>query len=109
MRKSLVCDIMEPFRPLIDWRVRIGINLQQFKEQDFVQINGQWQLNYKKSSDYTNIFMKDLLECKEAIFLYIRGYYRAFMKELNPDIYPQFSIKDKIVVSQLEDGCIDNY
>ena len=109
MRKSLVCDIMEHFRPLIDWRLRIGINLQQFKEQDFVQINGHWQLNYKKSSDYTNIFMKDLLECKEAIFLYIRGYYRAFMKELNPDIYPQFSIKDKIVVSQLEDGCTDNY
>lgn len=52
---------------------------------------------------------EDDWEIKEAIFLYIRGYYRAFMKELNPDIYPQFSIKDKIVVSQLEDGCTDNY
>lgn len=51
MRKSLVCDIMEPFRPIIDWRVRIGINLRQFKEDDFVKINNQWHLDYKNQQN----------------------------------------------------------
>lgn len=95
MRKSLVCDIMEPFRPIIDWRVRIGINLRQFKEDDFVKINNQWHLDYKKSAEYSNIFMKDLLEHRENIFLYIRGYYRSFMKDINPDLFPQFILRDK--------------
>ena len=31
MRKSLVCDIMEPIRPIIDYEVRKAINLGQCK------------------------------------------------------------------------------
>ncbi len=80
MRKSLVCDLMEPFRPLIDWRVRKGISLGQFKKEDFVEVKNQWQLQYKLSSKYSYIFMQDILDNKESIFMYIRGYYRAFMK-----------------------------
>ena len=29
------------------------------------------------------------------IFLYIRGYYRSFMKDINPDLFPQFILRDK--------------
>lgn len=39
--------------------------------------------------------MKDLLEHRENIFLYIRGYYRSFMKDINPDLFPQFILRDK--------------
>lgn len=98
MRKSLVCDLMEPFRPLIDMRVRKGINLGQFKESDFCLIQNQWQLEYKKSSEYTFYFMKDLLDNKECIFLYIRGYYRAFMKGKLPECFPQFNIEECKVI-----------
>lgn len=50
MRKSLVCDLMEPFRPIIDWRIRKGINLGQFNKEDFTLIGHQWQLEYKKAN-----------------------------------------------------------
>ena len=35
MRKSLVCDIMEPMRPIIDYEIRKAINLNQCKKDDF--------------------------------------------------------------------------
>ena len=95
MRKSLVCDLMEPFRPIIDWRVRKGINLGQFKVDDFRQINEQWQLDYKKSNSYAMVFLEDILEEKESIFLYIRGYYRAFMKGKESLDYPLYNMRER--------------
>ncbi len=92
MRKSLVCDLMEPFRPLIDWRVRKGISLGQFKREDFMVIKNQWQLQYKLSSKYAYIFMQDILDNKESIFIYIRGYYRAFMKGKNANDFPIYDM-----------------
>jgi CRISPR-associated protein Cas1 len=104
MRKSLVCDLMEPFRPIIDYRVRKGINLGQFKEDDFTVINNQWCLKYKLSNIYAGIFMEDLLENKESIFLYVRGYYRAFMKSKGAEEFPFFNIDDKkITIWKLEE------
>ena len=45
MRKSLACDLMEPMRPLIDFKVRKAINLKQCKQEDFkVYYNSQWTL-----------------------------------------------------------------
>ena len=81
MRKSLVCDMVEPFRVIIDKQVRTSINLKQFQEEDFKVINDKWCLEYKKSSQYSNIFMKAILEYKNDIFLYVQSFYRAFMKE----------------------------
>lgn len=95
MRKSLVCDLMEPFRPIIDMKVRKGINLKQFKEDDFIFINNQWQLAYKNSAIYSSIFMNELLENKGTIFVYIRSYYRAFMKMSNIEKFPIIDICNK--------------
>ncbi len=97
MRKSLVCDLMEPFRPIIDWRVRKGINLGQFNKEDFTLIGHQWQLEYKKANLYSMIFLEDLLENKDSIFLYLRGYYRAFMKGKNASEFPIFDMKSKSI------------
>lgn len=97
MRKSLVCDLMEPFRPIIDWRIRKGINLGQFKKDDFKLIGNQYQLDYKKSNIYSMIFLEDLLGNKENIFLYLRSYYRAFMKGKNAKEFPLFEIGSKEV------------
>lgn len=94
MRKSLVCDIVEPFRVLIDHEVKKAINLKQIKEEDFIIINHQYRLKWDKSADYVKILMKPLLDNKEGIFAYIQSYYRAFMKELSPEKFPVFEIGD---------------
>lgn len=70
MRKSLVCDIMEPFRPVIDLEVRKAINLRQIKEEDFDVYDHRVVLKWKKSSEYTGLFMEAVLEHKEEIFEY---------------------------------------
>lgn len=91
--KSLVCDIIEPFRPIVDWKIRKSINLGQFSEKDFIIIQGQFQLAYDKSSRYVRIFLEAILERKEDIFLYIRDYYRSFMKGKRIDEYPFFRLE----------------
>lgn len=90
MRKSLICDLVEPFRPLIDHVVKTGINLKQISEDDFVETNYQYRLKFEKSSKYAKLFMTPLIEEKEVIFLYIQLYYRAFMKGLPSEDFPLY-------------------
>lgn len=40
--------IQEPFRPIIDWKIRCAINLGQIKEEDFEIVNEHVVLKYKK-------------------------------------------------------------
>lgn len=94
MRKSLVCDIMEPFRPIIDWKVRTAINLEQIQQKDFDNYNNQIVLKKNKNSEYVSLFVREVLREKEDIFLYIQTYYRAFMKQKNIEEYPMYDIYD---------------
>lgn len=80
MRKSLACDLMEPLRPIIDLKVRKAINLGQCKKEDFKMFQNQYCLEYKMSSTYVDFIMSELLEYKSEIFIFIRSYYRSFMK-----------------------------
>lgn len=92
MRKSLVCDIVEPFRPLIDREIKKGINLKQIRSEDFLLVNHQFRLKWEESAKYVKIFMKPIIDNKTEIFTYIQGFYRAFMKELPPEKYPVFKM-----------------
>ncbi len=92
MRKSLVCDIMEPMRPIVDMTVRKAINLGQCKEADFEQINSKWTLKYKSNSEYVQFLMQGLLKYKDDIFLYIQNYYRFFMKRKSAEQLPVFRL-----------------
>jgi CRISPR-associated protein Cas1 len=83
MRKSLACDVMEPMRPIIDYIVRKGINLKQFKKDDFEVINQRYVLRYRECSKYVNVFMSGILQYKDEMFLFIQSYYRSFMKSKN--------------------------
>ena len=94
MRKSLVCDIVEPFRPIIDEAVKKGINLKQIKQEDFTLIKGQYQLQWKNNSAYIKLLMKSIMEYKDEIFVYIRDYYRAFMKGASADDFPIFDLEE---------------
>lgn len=92
MRKSLVCDLMEPFRPIVDWTIRKAINLEQFKKEDFQVYNGKYQLDWKKSGKYTQVFLEDILEYKVEMFMYVQGYYRSFMKHKKAEEFPVFQM-----------------
>ena len=91
-RKSLVCDLVEPMRPIIDIRIRKAYNLGQIKEEDFETVSGQFRLYGKKSKPYIGWLMEELLSHKKNMFLFIQGYYRAFMKELPISQYSEFNL-----------------
>ena len=61
-RKSLVCDIVEPFRVLIDWALRKAYKLNRIDESDFYKEHHQYKLLYKKSEKYIGIFMESILK-----------------------------------------------
>ena len=92
MRKSLVCDIVEPFRPLIDAQIKKAINLKQFSNEDFLNFNGQHKLKWSESAKYVKVLMQPMIENKDEIFCYIQAYYRAFMKEAKECDYPVFEM-----------------
>jgi CRISPR-associated protein Cas1 len=94
-RKSLVCDIVEPFRCIIDQRIRKAHNLGQIDEEDFFLHNGMYNLEWKSQSKYVRLFLKDILERKEDIFKFCQQYYRWFMKDLPVSQFPKFCIKEK--------------
>ena len=93
MRKSLVCDLQEPFRPIVDYATRKAVNLKRIKEDDFTVYNMRYVLDWKKSPEYMQIYLKEILEYKEEIFLYVQGYYRAVMKQKPVREYPVFQYR----------------
>lgn len=93
MRKSLVCDIMEPMRPIIDYSVRKAINLGQCKEEHFEEYNRRWCLKYKNNPAYIQFLMTSILEFKNDIFMYIQKYYRHIMKMKSVEDIPVFKIR----------------
>ena len=91
-RKSLVCDIMEPFRPIIDKTIKDALNLRQFTTNDFSLYNGQWRLNSGKSAHYLSVLFAPLIEQKDVLFQYMLYYYRAFVSQKDISQYPIFAL-----------------
>lgn len=91
-RKSLICDLMEPYRCLIDQQVRKAFNTKQCKAEDFNLIKNEYVLKNEKNSEYTKMFYDVLIEQKSEVFKYVRDYYRCFMQQKGTQHYPQFLI-----------------
>ena len=91
-RKSLVCDLMEPFRPIIDKAVRTAWNRRQFSEQDFVVHKGEYRLKHEKNGDYCRVIFDALIPYKADVFKYIQAYYRCFMCRKSTNQYPTFEL-----------------
>lgn len=90
-RKSLTCDIVEPFRCIIDRQLLKSFHLKQINEKDFKYANGKYLLEYDKSQKYAKIFFDAILNHKEEIFLYVKDFYRRMMK--GDGDFPMFIIK----------------
>ena len=92
-RKSLVCDMVEPFRCIIDHRLRKAHALSQIATDDFFLDKDHYELKYSRQLHYVRMFMKDIMEYKEDIFLFIRRYYLWFMADdLEFEKFPSFEI-----------------
>jgi CRISPR-associated endonuclease Cas1 len=80
-RKSLACDMVEPFRCIIDKTLVKMHTLKQFDKRDFSQSKGQYYLSYKHSGKYAQIFLKEILRYKMDIYNYIRDYYYLILND----------------------------
>lgn len=89
-RKSLVCDLIEPFRCLVDKATRNAFNRNQFSEKDFVVTKGEYLLKKERSGHYHKTFLDVLIPYKNDLFLYVQKYYRCFMGQKTEEKYPNF-------------------
>ncbi len=80
-RKSLSCDIMEPFRCVIDKQLLKSFNLGQIKNSDFEYKEGKYQIGFENRQKYARIFLEAIMENKEEMFNYARDFYRFFVIE----------------------------
>lgn len=92
-RKSLVCDVMEPIRPIIDYQLLKSFHLKQIKEKDFVFKNGRFEFKdgFKTSKIYSSIFLEAINDNRKEIYSYILGFYRYSMDEIKYK-FPYFKI-----------------
>lgn len=92
-RKSLSCDVMEPFRSIIDRQLLKAHNLRQIDKNDFEYINGKYVLSFEKQRKYVGIFAQAVMDDKAEIFNYVRDFYRFFVVEGRE--FPEFKILSK--------------
>ncbi len=92
-RKSLVCDLIEPFRCIIDHTILLAFHRGEFKEKDFVKTKHIYQLQHNKYSDYYRVFYNILVEHKLDFFKFVQQYYRGFMGCKSVKTYPIFNYK----------------
>jgi CRISPR-associated protein Cas1 len=78
-RKSLTCDIVEPFRCVIDKQLLKSYNLNQIDTEHFFVEGRRYVLEYKYSQKYSQIFMEAIMAEKENIYLFVLQYYRHIM------------------------------
>lgn len=93
-RKSLVCDLVEPFRPIIDLRIRKAYKLKQINSDDFYKNQNQYFLYGKNAVPYVTFLLDTIIENKLSIFNYVQTYYRAFINDKDISNYPCFNIGD---------------
>lgn len=89
-RKSLVCDIIEPFRSIIDKKIRKMYNLSQINKKDFKFKNWEYFLPWKSAKPYTKHILETILENKREIFDYVKQFYRYMMRD--DEEFPVFNI-----------------
>lgn len=92
-RKSLVCDMVEPFRPWVDRRIRKAYRLNQVHEDDFLIKNSQFRLFGNNAKPYLAFLLKNLLKQKNTMFYFVQSFYRSFMQEKEINEYPKINLE----------------
>ncbi len=90
-RKSLACDIVEPFRSIIDREVLKIHTLKMLGKDDFKVRDGKIISTFEVSRKYAQVFLEAIMKNKDPIYKYVQGFYRFMMNsEKNP--FPEFII-----------------
>ncbi len=89
-RKSLSCDIMEPFRCIIDRALLKGFNLGAIKQEHFKLVKSRYTLPYEHNRAYIGLFLDAIMGQKEEIFKYIKEFYFCILNDKSD--YPFFKI-----------------
>lgn len=92
-RRSLACDLEEPFRCIIDRALLKAYHLKQVDEKDFTVVDHKVALSFDKQSKYTGIFLQAIMDHKEDLFAYVHGFYRHIMDRENKFMPFIFEIK----------------
>jgi len=91
-RKSLTCDVVEPFRGIVDREVLKMYTLKIINKEDFKLINGKVVLkSYGYTQKYAVRFFTIIMKNKENIYKYIQGFYR-FLMDSTRNKFPYFKI-----------------
>lgn len=92
-RKSLVCDVMEPMRTIIDYQLLKSFHLKQVSERDFIFRNGRFEFKdgYKTGKEYSSIFLQTINGSKKDIYTYVLSFYRYIMDDIKYQ-FPQFNL-----------------
>lgn len=90
-RKSLVCDIQEPFRCLIDEALKKAYNLGRISDKDFGFSNGSYFLKADAVGKYSSIFSRAILNHREQLYDYAHAFYRHVLDPQKPFPYFKFS------------------
>ncbi|GHW02338.1 CRISPR-associated endonuclease Cas1 1 [candidate division SR1 bacterium] len=93
-RKSLACDLVEPFRCLIDKTILKAFNLNQINQKDFSFRNGEYELDMARYQHYLSLFLRIILEHKMDFFDYIKQYYYFIMGKEGAEM-PTFILNQK--------------
>ena len=94
-RKSLVCDLEEPFRPIVDKTIVKALNLGQINDKDFWKNQNQFILPWKNSKKYIGILLDAIMAYKSEIFIYLQSYYRAFIRNKPVEEFPVFDLMEE--------------
>ena len=87
-RKSLACDMMEPFRCIVDRALLKIHTLGRFDAGDFFVKNGNYGLKYTNAARYSKIFLEEILKQKEAIHAFVRGFYYRVLNSEEESLLP---------------------
>lgn len=94
-RKSLVCDIIEPFRPIVDYKIRKMINLKQIDSYYFEKKQDQYFIGFEDSRKFLKEILGEILRYKMHIFRFIRDYYRWFCRERAIELFPKINLDEE--------------
>jgi CRISP-associated protein Cas1 len=85
-RQSLVCDLMEPIRPVIDNALVNALGRKQIKSEHFEIVDSRVKLiDYRNIGQYTDIFAKVLIENQDQIYTYLRDFGDDLKRHSNID------------------------
>lgn len=90
-RKSLSCDLMEPFRCLIDKALLKAYALKQVKKSDFQKTKNGYYLKFHHQKKYLKIFSEAIMERKEDVFKYVKAFYFCILNDSTE--FPEYIYK----------------